>query len=56
MSCISFNVIYVVIGSGRLEKYFGEISLDKTILRQYQSIRQDAKQPENEKLKVEEHI
>ena len=56
MSCISFNVIYVVIGSELLEKYVGEICLDKTILRKYQSIRQHAKQPENQKLKVEEHI
>ena len=57
MSCNSFNVIYVLICSGFLEEYIGETGVGKTRLRdrviQY---RQHIKQPEHQKLKVEEHI
>ena len=38
MSCISFNVIYLLIDSGCLGKYVGETGLGKTTLREYESI------------------
>ena len=57
MSCNSFNVIYVLISSGCLEEYIEETGLGKTRLRDRVRVyRQHIKQPEHQKLKVEEHI
>ena len=57
MSCSNFNVIYVVICTGCLEEYIGEMGLGKTRLRDRVRVhRQHKKQPEHQKLKVEEHI
>ena len=57
MSCNSFNVIFVLICSGCLEEYFGEMSVGKTRLRDWVTVyRQCIKQPKHQKLKVEEHI
>ena len=57
MSCNSFNVIYVLICSGFLEKCIGETGVGKTRLRyRIRVYRQHIKQPEHQKLKVEEHI
>ena len=57
MSCNSFNVIYVLICSGCLEEYIGETGVGKARLRDRVKVyRQHIKQPEHQKLKVEEHI
>ena len=57
MSCNSFNAIYVVICSGCLEEHIGESGVGRTRLRDRVSVyRQLTKQPEHQKLKVEEHI
>ena len=53
----SFNIIYVVICSGCLEEYIGETAVGKTKLRDRVGVYgQHIKQPEHQKLKVEEHI
>ena len=57
MSCNSFNVIYVVICSGCLEEHIGESGVGRTRLRDSVRVyRQLTKQPEHQKLKVDEHI
>ena len=57
MSCNSFNAIYVVICSGCLEEHIGESGVGRTRLRDRVRVyRQLTKQPEHQKLKVEEHI
>ena len=57
VSCNSFNVIYVSICSGCLEEYTGETCVGKTRLRDRDRVyRQHIKQPEHQKLEVEEHI
>ena len=57
MSCNSFNVIYVLICSGCSEERTGETGVGKTRLRDRVRVyRQHMKQPELQKLKVEEHI
>ena len=53
----SFDVIHVLICSGCLEEYIGETGVGKTRLRDTVRVyRQYIKQPEHQKLKVEEHI
>ena len=57
MSCNSFNVIYVLICSGCLEEYIGQTAVGKIRLRDGVRVRtQHIKQPEHQKLKVEEHV
>ena len=57
MHCNSFDVIHVLICSGCLEEYIGETGVGKTRLRDTVRVyRQYIKQPEHQKLKVEEHI
>ena len=57
MSCNSFNVIYVLICSSWLEEYIREMDIGKTRLRDMVRVyRKHIKQPEHQKLKVEEHI
>ena len=59
MHCNSFDVIHVLICSGCSEEYTGETEtgVGKTRLRDRVRVyRQYIKQPEHQKLKVEEHI
>ena len=57
MSSNSFNVIYLLICSGCLKEYIGETGVGKPKLRDRVKVyRQHIKQPEHQKLKVEEHI
>ena len=57
MSCYSFNVFYIVICSGCLEKYNGETCVSKTRVRErIREYRHHIKQPEHQQVKVDEHI
>ena len=57
MYCNSFNVICVVICSGCLEEYIGRTGAGKSRLRyRVRVYKQNLKQPEKGKLKVEEYI
>ena len=57
MSRNSFNVIYVLICLGCLEECFEKPGLGKTRLKDRVRVyRQHIKQPQHQKLKVEEHI
>ena len=55
MHCNSFDVIHVLICSGCLEEHIGETGVGKTRLRDRVRVyRQYIKQPEHQKLQVEE--
>ena len=57
MSCNSFKVIYVLMCSSCLEEYIEETNEGKTRLRDRVGVYwQHIKQPEDQKLKVEEHM
>ena len=57
MSCYSFNVFYIVICSGCLEKYNGETCVSKTRVRErIREYRHHIKQSEHQQVKVDEHI
>ena len=56
-SCDSYNLLYIIICPTCGEEYTGETGIGKTKPRDHARVyRQHIKQPEYQKLKVEEHL